>query len=87
MTKYTILDKGELINPNKYFKIGRIPRKDYSSFEFYACHKMRHISINFPHEKDQFKNNNWNYMPMQLKKINHMKRGLEKMKTLVKSMF
>ena len=33
------------------FKRGKRPKKDYSYFECYACHKMRHIAKNCPTQK------------------------------------
>ena len=44
-----------------YFKIGKKPKKDYSSFEFYSYHKMGHIAINCPLKKYQFKKKNRKY--------------------------
>ena len=37
------------------------PKKYYSSFEFYSCHKMGHIAKNYPLKKNQFKKKNRKY--------------------------
>ena len=45
-------DRGSPPRKSQESQIGKKPRKDYSSFECYACHKLGHITRHCPRKKD-----------------------------------
>ena len=78
--------KSQGSSPRRSPDFNKKPRRDYSSFECYSCHKMGHIYRHCTLKKYQLKKKNQKYHAHASKENESNKERSTKMKTLVKSM-